>query len=169
MLELIFLLNRQYKMYFKKFVFVLLLFIFIGCENNQEIHTDNNVDENRGTSSLMVVPSSFINFTYNIFGQAYVGQVVTINIDIIAPDYKDSIILNYKVNVADDLLFDGNQLEVVTINILPDGRYPSQQINVIPKREGRLFLLVSGDLLVGDEIITKVTAIPIDVERNSSD
>jgi len=152
----------------KKTVFLSLLFMFIGCEERENNDGDVNVDDNSGASSLVNIPSSIVNFSYKIFGQAYVDEITAINIDITALDYKDSIILKYKTNVADDLLFGDGQLQEFIINPLIDGRYPSQQINIIPKREGRLFLLVSGELLMDDEVITKVTSIPIDVERKNS-
>ena len=109
---------------------------------------------------------SVINFSYNILGNATVGEVTTINVIINGGSYKDEIILSYRIGVTDDLIFGEDQLQSMTLNILSNGLYPAQQVTVIPQREGRLFLVVSADITSNNEIITKSTAIPIDVEKS---
>ena len=110
--------------------------------------------------------SSVINFSYNILGNATVGEVTTINVIINGGSYKDEIILSYRIGVTDDLIFGENQLQSMTLNTLSNGLYPAQQVTVIPQREGRLFLVVSADITSNNEIITKSTAIPIDVGKS---
>jgi len=153
-------------MYFVRIMFTLLLFFSFGCDGNSNKQiNDKPLD---AVNNLLMVDevSSVINFSYNILGNATVGEVTTINVIINGGSYKDEIILSYRIGVTDDLIFGENQLQSMTLNTLSNGLYPAQQVTVIPQREGRLFLVVSADITSNNEIITKSTAIPIDVGKS---
>lgn len=153
-------------MYFVRIMFTLLLFFSFGCDGNSNKQiNDKPLD---AVNNLLMIDevSSVINFSYNILGNATVGEVTTINVIINEGNYKDEIILSYRIGVTDDLIFGENQLQSMTLNTLSNGLYPAQQVTVIPQREGRLFLVVSADITSNNEIITKSTAIPIDVGKS---
>lgn len=153
-------------MHFVRIMFTLLLFFSFGCDGNSNKQiNDKPLD---AVNNLLMIDevSSVINFSYNILGNATVGEVTTINVIINEGSYKDEIILSYRIGVTDDLIFGENQLQSMTLNTLSNGLYPAQQVTVIPQREGRLFLVVSADITSNNEIITKSTAIPIDVGKS---
>ena len=82
-----------------------------------------------------------------------------------AENYNKAIAMKYRINIIDDLIFADDQVKQLELNQLSDGTYPVQQINVIPQRVGRVYIVVSGEINKNGTVITKSTAVPIDVDQ----
>ena len=155
-------------MYLITIICALFLLFSMGCENSNEKQIDDEAGKINEALSLNDKFPSLIDISYAILGNVSVNTATTINIIIDSKSYKDEITLSYRIGVPDDLIFGENQLQSMALRISSNGLYPDQQVTVIPKREGRLFLIVSIDIIKNSEIITKSTAIPIDVEKSQN-
>jgi hypothetical protein len=71
--------------------------------------------------------------------------------------------LSYRVNDSTALQLAETQLDRVTLAATRDERPSLQQVQVIPLREGRVFLNVSVSIETDDGTMSSVTAIPIQV------
>lgn len=108
-------------------------------------------------------PSAPINFRYEVLGTPIVGQPVSINIFVSSSVVDVPITLLYRVNDASSMLFPESQALRAEFTMAPGDDPRSQQITVVPQREGRLYLNVSAEIATADGTMLKSTSIPIQV------
>ena len=109
-------------------------------------------------------PSAPINFRYEVLGTPIVGQPVSINVFVTSSVTDAPITLLYRVNDASSMLFPEPQALRAEFTMAAPGDEPrSQQITVVPQREGRLYLNVSAEIATADGTMLKSTSIPIQV------
>jgi hypothetical protein len=109
-------------------------------------------------------PSAPISFRYEVLGTPIVGQPVSINVFVSSSVVGVPITLLYRVNDASSMLFPESQAIRAEFTMEAPGDDPrSQQITVVPQREGRLYLNVSAEIETADGTMLKSTSIPIQV------
>ena len=104
-----------------------------------------------------------IEFEYSIVGNPIVGQQVRVNLQISTPLNDRAITMNYRVNDLGSMTFPESQLQIVTVLPLADATVRSQQITVVPQREGRLYLIVSAEVETDGGTMMRSMSIPIQV------
>lgn len=108
-------------------------------------------------------PSAPIDIDYNVVGTAIVGQPVSINLDVSSTVSDRPVVLEYSVVDAGSLAFPESQLREVSLGRLRELQPASQQVTVIPQREGRLYLNVTAEIQTEGGTVIKAMAIPIQV------
>jgi len=104
-----------------------------------------------------------VQIDYKIIGIPIVGQPVGIDLQVVSNIGPQEMTLSYRVNDSTALQFAETQLDRVTLAATRDERPTLQQVQVIPLREGRVFLNVSVSIESEDGTMSSVTAIPIQV------
>ena len=104
-----------------------------------------------------------ISIEYSIVGNPIVGQPVSINLQISSPLNDRIITVFYRVNEIGSLTFPESQLETITILPLAEVTSRSQQVTVVPQREGRLYLVVSAEIETDGGTMMRSMSIPIQV------
>jgi len=159
----------------KRFIFpVLAIIILAACGNG------GNVDESRSDAAVAndapevsftpgaadghtVKPQGPVTIAYNIIGTPIVGQPVGIDLQVKSTLGPQAITLSYRVNDSTAMQFAESQSASVSIAASKDDAPSLQQVQVIPLREGRIFLNVSATVESESGTISTVTAIPIQV------
>jgi len=107
-------------------------------------------------------PSAPISIDYEIMGKPVVGIPLSINVTI-SSELDQPIRVNYRINDKSSLMFTEAQSETVSLVPIGDEAYSTEQVTVIPQREGRLFLNVSAEIETDIGMMARVMAIPIQV------
>jgi len=114
-------------------------------------------------------PSAPIGIDYAIIGTPVVGQPVSINLEVSSSLRNRAVTLNYRINDARNLTFPEAQAQRVALAAFGDGDNDndrvSQQVTVVPQREGRLYLNVYAEVDTEEGTLLKSVAIPIQVGR----
>ena len=148
----------------KNFFCLCFVFCLIACNDKDGLHNQ--------TINAKVIGSGInsyrqkINIEYEIVGEAIINKPVGINIYVSYEQPGQDIVLYYRINAENDLKFGDNQIETVNLLPLSDGNYPLQQVIVVPKREGRVFLVVSAEIESTRRIDSTSMAVPIDAVSN---
>jgi len=104
-----------------------------------------------------------VSISYTIIGAPIVGQAVAVDLQLISNVGAQAISLTYRVNDTTAMQFPEAQPASVTIAATSSAEPQSQQVRIIPLREGRLFLNVSASVETDGGKVSTVTAIPIQV------
>ena len=113
--------------------------------------------------NLTAKPQGPVRFSYRVIGTPVVGQPVTIDLVVESNVGDVPIKLSYESNDTTAMSFPETQLREVSIGFVDDERLTSQQVTVIPAREGRLFLNVSATLQLESGTMQTAQAIPLQV------
>ena len=104
-----------------------------------------------------------VQIAYKIIGSPIVGQPVAVELEITSNVESNDIALSYRVNDTTALQIPEAQPASVSIAARRDTPPVREQIQVIPLREGRLYLNVSAKVETANGIVSTVSAIPIQV------
>jgi len=110
-------------------------------------------------------PSAPISIDYAIIGTPVVGQPVSINLEVSSSLRNRAVTLNFRINDARNLTFPEAQAQRVALAAFGDNDRVSQQVTVVPQREGRLYLNVYAEVDTEEGTLLKSVAIPIQVGR----
>lgn len=110
-----------------------------------------------------VKPGSPVVISYRIIGQPVVGQPVAIDLRFDARPGSRAFSVDYRINDTSALQFPETQDRKVTVSPAAGKAFATQQVRVIPMREGRLYLNVAAEIETDTGVISSVTAVPIDV------
>ena len=113
--------------------------------------------------NLTVKPQGPVRFSYRVIGTPVVGQPVTIDLVVESNVGDVPITLNYESNDTTAMSFPETQMREVSVGFVDDQKLSSQQVTVIPAREGRLFLNVSATLQMESGTMRTAKAIPLQV------
>ena len=105
-------------------------------------------------------PEGTIDFRYEILGNPVVGQPVAVNLFVTS---AVPVTLDYRIVDTSSMTFPESQALQVAVTPPPAGGESRQQITVVPQREGRLFLNVSGTVDAEDGAQIRAASIPIQV------
>ncbi len=105
-----------------------------------------------------------ITIDYSIMGSAVVGQPVGVTVQV-ATEFPRPITLRYRVDEVGSITFPESQPQSYELLPLGNAELRSQQLTVVPQREGRVFLVVSAEIENDGGSLMKSMAIPIQVAR----
>ena len=114
-------------------------------------------------SGATAKPSGPVIISYRIIGSPIVGQPVAIELEFASTIGPQPMNISYRVNDATALQLPETQLASVSMAPFEDDERGSQQVTVIPLREGRLYLNVAASIDGENGSVSSVTAIPIQV------
>jgi hypothetical protein len=108
-------------------------------------------------------PMAPIRVDYRIVGEPVVGQPVAIELEVGSTLGVQPVTVSYRISDASALQLAEAQPPRVTVTAPGENRPASQQVTVVPLREGRLYLNVAASIDTGEGALSTVTAIPIQV------
>lgn len=109
-------------------------------------------------------PAGPVRVSYRIIGKPVVGQPVAIDLNVRSTLGPQPVTMHYRINDASAMQFAKSQPDRVAIAPAEiNERGGTQQVTVIPMREGRLYLNVSASVETDTGSMSTVTAIPIQV------
>ena len=138
-----------------------------GGEESVEVAT-NGVDESVTTSvdsyvSTVTKPGSPYSVKYRIIGTPIVGSPVTVDLQVESNQGTQPLNLEYRINDASSMVLGESQPASVRMEFAANESSFTQQVTIIPQREGRFYLNVSASFETADGTMSTVTAIPIQV------
>ena len=133
-----------------------------GTADNQppEPATSFTPDETREIAGK---PTGPVTVTYRVIGQAVVGQPVAIDLEVRSAIGPKPVSLNYRINDSSAMQFAPSQPKRAALLFADAREAGTQQVMVVPQREGRLFLNVAAEVETDGGTISTVTAVPIQV------
>ena len=111
----------------------------------------------------VVTPGSPYRVSYRIIGTPIVGSPVTVDLRVESNRGAQPVNLDYRINDATSMILAESQPASVRMELAGDDAAFTQQVTVIPQREGRFYLNVSAYFETVDGTMSTVTAIPIQV------
>jgi hypothetical protein len=150
----------------KRAIFSILTMLTISaCGNGTVEAPQSDVTATKAASATAHTEKAQgpVQIDYKIIGIPIVGQPLGIDLQVTSKIGPQEMTLSYRVNDSTAMQFSETQLNRVTLAATQDERSSLQQVQVIPLREGRLFLNVSVSIETDDGTMSSVTAIPIQV------
>ena len=108
-------------------------------------------------------PRGPVAVSYRIIGKPVVGRPVAIELRIASSLGSQPLKVEYRTNDTTAMRLAESELRVLTISPIAGDLATTQQVTVIPMREGRLYLNVSVSVETENGSMSTVTAIPIQV------
>ena len=161
--------KNNYKL---KLIFISLAAMGIGaCSDSSDTQTAVDAapamlassDKKAAGLSSPGKPGAPISFRYQVQGTPIVGQPVAVNVFVSSTIHDGVISVHYRVNDASSMMFPESQALRTQFSAAPGDEPRSQQITVIPQKEGRLYLNVSAEIQTPNGVMMKTQAIPIQV------
>lgn len=115
-----------------------------------------------GAPGQEAVAAAPITLDYEMLGRPVVGMPLSINVTVTA-DLDTPLTLVYRINETTGLRFAEAQSQRVSLLPVDERIAATEQVTVIPQREGRLFLNVSAETETESGKLARVMAIPIQV------
>ena len=140
-----------------------ILLLFVGCN---QVDTENEllVEKERENK----INDQTITIDFEILNKPILDESVIISLLFRANDSSKKLFLNYSSVTEDDISFGDNQIDKFELSSSLSGIYPEQQVMIIPRREGRVFFVVSATIKFDKENVTKTISIPIDVDKSNN-
>jgi hypothetical protein len=113
--------------------------------------------------STVVKPGSPYSVSYRIIGTPIVGSPVTVELQVESNQGTQPLNLEYRINDATSMVLGESQPATVRMEFAANESAFTQQVTIIPQREGRFYLNVSASFETADGTMSTVTAIPIQV------
>lgn len=144
--------------------------LLAGCEQGGDGSNDGPVASPEGRDTVDArtspgKPGAPVDFDYAIIGTPVVGQPVNINLEVSSSLRDRPVTLNYRINDARNLRFPEAQAQRVALPAFGDAERVTEQVTVVPQREGRLYLNVYAEVETAEGTLMKSIAIPIQVGR----
>ena len=108
-------------------------------------------------------PSGPITVGYRIIGKPVVGQPVAIEIQIMSSLGREPVNVTYRINDATAMRLGDSQPASLSVAAAAGDAPRTQQVTIVPLREGRLYLNVAASVDGAQGSLGTVTAIPIQV------
>ena len=113
--------------------------------------------------SITGKPQGPVKIDYRIIGTPVVGQPVTIEFELKSNVDDAPVTLSYGSNDSTAMTFPESQRRSLALAFEGEERLASQQVTVVPAREGRLFLNVTAEMQSDTGSLQTVIAVPIQV------
>lgn len=113
--------------------------------------------------SITGKPQGPVRIDYRIIGTPVVGQPVTVDLNVRSNVGDVPVTLSYGTNDTTAMTFPETQQRRVSLAFVDEERTAGQQVTLIPRREGRLFLNVTAHVQTDTGSLQTVTAVPIQV------
>ena len=114
-------------------------------------------------NSITGKPRGPVKIDYRIIGTPVVGQPVTIEFELKSNVDDAPVTLRYGSNDSTAMTFPESQRRSLALAFEGEQRLASQQVTVVPAREGRLFLNVTAETQSDTGSLQTVIAVPIQV------
>lgn len=108
-------------------------------------------------------PGAPYSISYRIIGTPIVGSPVTVDLRLVSSLAPRPVTLKYRINDSSAMMLSESQPETVVMEPAANEATMSQQVTVIPQRDGRLYLNVSASFETEKGTSSTVAAIPIQV------
>lgn len=150
---------------------LLVLVALAGCQSEQNAPEHSSpaaAGSGQTPAPLPTSPgklSAPITIDYEIMGNPVVGQPVGVNVQVSSSLNDRPITLNYRFSEAGSMTFPESQVESAALLPIADNGIRSQQVTLVPQREGRLYLVVSAEIETDNGAMIKSISIPIQVGR----
>lgn len=108
-------------------------------------------------------PGAPFSVSYRIIGTPIVGSPVTIQLRVDSTVGPAPMTLDYRINDLAAMMLAESQLESVRLEPASGEKSVTQQVTVVPQREGRTYLNVSASVETEDGTMSTVVAVPIQV------
>ena len=115
-------------------------------------------------ADLAAKPQSPVAIEYRIIGTPIVGQPLAIDIEVRSLLGPQQITVQYRVNDSTAMELAESQPAQVSIAPMADNAPSVQQVSLVPRREGRLFLNVAASIEVEGGQVSSAIAIPVQVD-----
>ena len=128
--------------------------------------TPPDVDLKSGDPELggaVVTPGAPYRVNYRIIGTPVVGVPVVVDLRVESSQGSRPLNLDYRIRDATAMVLGESQPAKVRMELAANQTEVSQQVTIIPQREGRFYLNVSASFETVDGTMSTVTAIPIQV------
>lgn len=106
-------------------------------------------------------PTAPISIDYEVLGKPIVGLPVAINIEVRSSEDLGPVTVQYSIDDTSGVLFQEGQVQ--RLENMQFAELESQQLAVVPQREGRLYVNVSAEVQTPGGSMIKSMAIPIQV------
>lgn len=106
-----------------------------------------------------------VTLDYRVVGNPVVGKAVGIEIQVDTPVTDRPVDLEFRVPEANSILFPEAQPQSVQVVSLAGAELRPQTVNVIPQRDGRVFLTVTARLETDRGAVRKSMSVPLQVAR----
>jgi hypothetical protein len=110
-----------------------------------------------------------ISIAYRLIGEPVVGQPLAIELRVASALGDQPVRIDYRILDATALRLAESQSPYATVARTAPDAVGSEQVTVVPLREGRLYLNVAASVQTGEGSISTVTAIPIQVGNTARD
>ena len=107
--------------------------------------------------------SAPVAIAYRVIGEPVIGQPLTIDLSISSAFGPQPVRVDYRIVDGSALQLAESQLQYATVDAVADDAGASEQVTVVPLREGRLYLNVAASIDTDQGAMSTVTAIPIQV------
>ncbi len=125
---------------------------------------DDNPKSSRDESyGMNIKPGSPYSISYRIIGTPVIGSPVIVDLQVESNQGAQPLTLDYRFKDATAMVLGESQPARVQMELGANETEFSQQVSVIPQREGRFYLNVSASFESPDGTMSTVTAIPIQV------
>jgi len=114
-------------------------------------------------------PGAPFSVSYKVIGTPIVGSPVTVNLHVTSTLGSRPIRVNYRINDASAMMFHEAQPSEIEMAPAANESFVTQQVTVVPQREGRLYLNVSASFDTEEGTMSTVAAIPIQVGSGGRD
>jgi len=114
-------------------------------------------------STTTAKPGAPYTIGYRIIGTPIVGSPVTIDLRVRSTLGPRPVTISYRINDASAMMLADSQPDSVYLEPAANESEFTQQVTIIPQRNGRLYLNVSASFQTDDGTMSTASAIPIQV------
>lgn len=108
-------------------------------------------------------PDGPLRVDYRIIGQPVVGQPVAIDLRVSSSYGSQPVELSYQISDASAMRLADSQPQRISMSLSTIASENTQQVTIVPLREGRLYLNVNIAVATAEGSVSTVTAVPIQV------
>lgn len=142
---------------------VIAVLILAGCGGTDEPAALSADDKAQKSASTPTSPGAPAKISHSIVGTPVIGQPLQIDLSFESMSGVVPMIVDFRINDSTALIFPDQQVRSATITPDSGSLLATQQVTVIPQREGRLYLNVSIAVESDTGMSSTVMAIPIQV------
>jgi len=114
-------------------------------------------------------PGAPFSVSYQVIGTPIVGSPVTVNLRVTSMLGSQPIKVSYRINDASAMMLHEAQPSEIQMAPAANENFVTQQVTVVPQREGRSYLNVSASFETEEGTMSTMVAIPIQVGNGGRD
>jgi hypothetical protein len=114
-------------------------------------------------------PGAPFSVSYQVIGTPIVGSPVTVNLRVTSMLGSQPIKVSYRINDASAMMLHEAQPSEIQMAPAANENFVTQQVTVVPQREGRSYLNVSASFETEEGTMSTMVAIPIQVGSGGRD